>query len=302
MKVLLIGYGSIGKRHEAVLREMDASIVIHIVTKQDLPGKQTFKTLQEVKDLQDYDYFVIASTTAQHYDDLKFLEKNVRGKTILCEKPLFNEKKDLDIQHNSVVVGYVLRFHPLLRHLKKSIQNEKVYFANIRCGSYLPTWRKGTDYRTSYSAHKDQGGGVLLDLSHEIDYLQWMFGKLSGIKSDQVKISDLDIDADDLVNVIGRTDNGVVINLSIDYISKISHRSIMVHTETSTYELDFLEGYLLRKDKEGKEEQYRLEEYTRNEIFIKMHEDVLNDQKVVCNFKEGMDVMDSIHCIQEQSR
>ena len=84
-------------------------------------------------------------------------------------------------RHYKIYVGYNLRFHPLLKYLKKylSQSNDKLLSVNIYAGSYLPDWRKNTNYVKSYSASKRKGGGVELDLSHEIDYASWLFGKFN---------------------------------------------------------------------------------------------------------------------------
>ena len=302
MNALIIGYGSIGKRHYEVLSRIDLIKKIDIVTAQDLPERRTFNLLENVDHLDNYDYFIIASETFKHFNQIEYLEKNTKNKIILCEKPLFETYKELMIVKNDVFVGYVLRFHPLLQKLKNFLENEKILSATVNCGQYLPTWRKEVDYRTSYSASKSQGGGVLLDLSHEIDYVQWLFGVMTGIQSYQVKISDLEIDSDDLVTLISKTQKGVVVTLSIDYISKITYRKMIVHTIENTYELDFINNLLTQKDKRGLELKYQSEDLERNTMFEKMHTSVLSDQHNACTYKEAQSVMKTISIIQEQNR
>ena len=302
MKVLLIGYGSIGKRHHEVLNDLENINSIDIITKQSLSEYRTYKSLKEISNLDEYDYFIIASETAKHYAQLKYIEKEVSNKLIFCEKPLFEDLKELNIVNNSVFVGYVLRFHPLLEKLYSLVQNEKIVSINVFCGQYLPTWRPNTNYKDSYSAKKAKGGGVLLDLSHEIDYVQWLCGALEEIKSYQVKISDLEIDSDDLTTFIGKTNKETMVNLSIDYISKIPTRKILLHTLKYTYELDLIKNKLICVDKEGKETCFKNEALQRNEMFEKMHKDILGNKESVCSYKEAMEVMKSISKIQEQNR
>lgn len=302
MKVLIIGYGSIGKRHEEVLSTFSQIESIHIVTKQILEHKITFPTLDSVEKLESYDYIVIASETYKHFEQLAYLEFNVSQKLILCEKPLFETDKTLDISHNSVFLGYVLRFHPLVQKLKTLLHNEKVISVNVYCGQYLPTWRKDTDYRSSYSAKKTEGGGVLLDLSHEIDYVQWLCGNMVEIQSYQLKISDLEIDSDDIVTLIAKTHKGVVVSLSMDYISKIIRRHMVVHTLEHTYELDFINHSLIQKNKEGLEQRYECNSLERNSMFKEMHKSILCDDSTACTYLEAQDVMKTIAIIQEQNR
>jgi CMP-N,N'-diacetyllegionaminic acid synthase len=302
LKVLIVGYGSIGKRHENVLCSLQNIKRVDIVTKQLLEDKTVFKSLETVPNLEIYDYFIIASETNKHYEQLSYLERELSDKIIFCEKPLFETQKILKIVKNRVYIGYVLRFHPLLQKLKRFIENEKVISINVNCGQYLPTWRVDSDYRKSYSAKKDEGGGVLLDLSHEIDYTQWLCGKMKELKSYQVKVSDLEIDSDDLTTFIGKTDNEVMVNLSIDYISKITYRRVLIHTLENSYELDFIHNNLIKKDKLANEEIFTANNLQRNVMFEEMHRSILNDKSSVCSYNEALDVMDTISTIQEQNR
>lgn len=302
MKVLIIGFGSIGKRHYDVLSKLSEVQSIDLVTKQNIENKICYKKLEVVNNINQYDYFVIASETNKHFEQLNFLEKNVKDKLIFCEKPLFESKQDLEIKNNRVFIGYVLRFHPLLEKLKEFVKNEKILLVNAKCGQYLPYWRPNTDYKNCYSAKKEEGGGVLLDLSHEIDYVQWLCGKINEIKSYQVRISDLEIDSDDLTMLIGKTYRNILVNISIDYISKITHRKLLVETLEHSYELDFISNKLIKKDKNGVEETYSFSNLERNYMFEKMHLDIFNQQKNVCTFKEALEVMDTISTIQEQNR
>lgn len=302
MKALIIGFGSIGKRHYDVLSKLSEIRSIDLVTKQNIENKICYKSFEFVNNINQYDYFVIASETNKHFEQLNFLEKNVKDKLIFCEKPLFESKQDLEIKNNRVFIGYVLRFHPLLEKLKEFVKKEKILLVNAKCGQYLPSWRPNTDYKNCYSAKKDEGGGVLLDLSHEIDYVQWLCGKINEIKSYQVKISDLEISSDDLSMLIGKTNKNILVNISMDYISKITHRKLLVETLEHAYELDFISNKLIKKDKNGLEETYGFSNLERNYMFEKMHLDIFNQQKNVCIFKEALEVMDTISTIQEQNR
>ena len=302
MKALLIGYGSIGKRHEDVLLKFDTIKKIDIVTKQTLEDKTTYPSLSDVPHLDIYDYFIIASETNKHYEQLKYLESKVWGKLIFCEKPLFETNKVLHVERNRVFIGYVLRFHPLLQKLKNLINKEKVISVHVSCGQYLPTWRPNIDYKSSYSAKKAEGGGVLLDLSHEIDYVQWLFGKIKELKSYQLKVSDLEIDTDDLTTLIGKTEDETIVNISIDYISKITHRKMLVHTFECSYELDFIKNHLIQKDKSTLEQVYDMKDLERNYMFEQMHNSILGTKNDVCSYEEGIEVMNTISVIQEQNR
>lgn len=302
MKVLIIGFGSIGKRHYDVLSQLSEVQNIDLVTKQNIENIVCYINLEIIKNIEEYDYFIIASETNKHFEQLTFLEENVKNKLIFCEKPLFESKQDLEIKNNRVFIGYVLRFHPLLKKLKEFVKKEKILLVNAKCGQYLPSWRVDTDYRKCYSSKKEEGGGVLLDLSHEIDYVQWLCGQIDELQSYQVKISDLEINSDDLTMLIGKTNQDIFVNISIDYISKITNRRLLVETLEYTYELDFIENKLVKKYKTGFEEIFSSSNLKRNYMFEQMHLDIFNQQKNICTFKEALEVMQTISTIQEQNR
>jgi len=101
--------------------------------------------------------------------------------------------------------------------------------------------------------------------------------------------------------LIGRTSQGTIVNISIDYIGKITYRKLLVDTLENSYELDFIKNSLIQKDKSGLEEVYSFSNLERNHMFEQMHLDVLNKQKYISTFNEGLEVMNTISTIQEQN-
>lgn len=301
MKALIIGYGSIGQRHHDVLSSMGTFETIHIVTSQTLDDITTFKTLEDVTNIGTYDYFVIASETYKHFDQLISLDRHVNQKIILCEKPLFDRYQEITIENNHVYIGYVLRFHPIFTSIRTLLNEDTPISVSIKTGSYLPTWRPQRDYRTLYSALKEQGGGVLLDLSHEIDYAQWLFGPLRLLNSYQGKISDLEINSDDITVITAQNNHNALITLSLDYISKIPVREMSIHTNNQSIHADMINNTLKIGTKEGEIKTITLEPFERNDLFIKMHRSALGDKENLCTLHEGLDVMKTISQIQEDN-
>ena len=158
MKIVIIGYGSIGRRHASILKENFKNCKIFLHTKQKVKKFRSFKDFKYIKFIKP-DYVIIASETYKHLKQLTYLEENFKGIKILIEKPLFHQFNKFKVKNNKVYVGYNLRFHPLLQILKENIKNRKIWSVQIICGSYLPSWRKNIDYRKSYSSKKN-GGGV----------------------------------------------------------------------------------------------------------------------------------------------
>jgi predicted dehydrogenase len=301
MKALIIGYGSIGKRHEEVLSSIGFFREIDIVSKQKINNRNVFSSLSNVIDIASYDYFLIASETKKHFSQLRYIDNKVSDRKIFCEKPLFHETKNY-LPKNDVFVGYVMRYHPIFNVLSELLENEVPIYVNVQVGSYLPSWRTNIDYRESYSADKERGGGVLLDLSHEIDYVNWLFAKIEEIKSIQAKISDLEITSDDITTFIGRTESDIIVNISMDYISKLVFREIKIHTNNSTITADFISGNIVKYNKNGIVFKDIISIGERNKLFEKMHTDILSNAKTACNYDEGSNVMEVIAKIQKENR
>ncbi len=299
MKVLIIGFGSIGKRHFEVIKNFQNIASADIVTKQNVDDIVSFKKLEDITDISIYDYFIVASETSKHYEQLKYICSKVDNKKILVEKPLY-DKKYQDIESdNKIFTAYNLRFHPVLQKLKNLLNDKQVYYVNILSGQYLPTWRPEQNYKESYSADINKGGGVLRDLSHELDYTRWIFGEFEKIDYINTKISDLEIDSDDIFTAIAITHKKSIINLTIDYISKVSMRKIVVHANDYTIIADLIKNTIRIYDKEMKEEVIQFENIDKNHTYIKMHQAILNDNySEVCSFTSGKKIVDVIDSIK----
>lgn len=299
MNILIIGFGSIGKRHFEILSDFDNINSIDVVTKQNINNINSYKSLVEINDLDIYDYFIIASETIKHYEQLKFICSKVNNKKILVEKPLYDKDYD-DIQTtNRIFTAYNLRFHPVLNKLKDLLKDKTIYYSNVICGQYLPTWRPEQDYTKSYSADINLGGGVLRDLSHELDYITWLFGDIERIDYINTKISDLEINSDDIFTSIIVTKNKSIVNLTVDYISKNPIRRLIIHTKDSTIEVDVIKNTISIYDKSSNLNNVKIEVIDRNYTYLKMHKSIIeNDCSVVCSFKDGKKIVDIIENIE----
>jgi predicted dehydrogenase len=125
------------------------------------------------------------------------------------------------------MVGYNLRFHPPLQILKQSIVDGKIgKLIGIRAevGQYLPEWRPGTDYRSSVSAKGELGGGVVFELSHELDYALWLAGDVTSVTAQADRLSDLEINVEDTAEIILRFVNGAIGSIHLDMVQQPSTR------------------------------------------------------------------------------
>jgi predicted dehydrogenase len=292
MKVLLIGYGSIGRRHCRVLQEDYPQCRIDLVSKQQIEDHLVYPSLAEVEQLPSYDYFVICSETQLHYEQLDFLNRRVCGKNILVEKALFHKCLPPPALNNAIYVGYNMRYEPALQYLKRELSGQKVIFAGAYVGQYLPHWHPWADYRTSYSALKSKGGGVLLDLSHELDYLQWLTGELTEVTAFNARVSALEIETDDIVSGVARSREGAIVNFTMDYISKVAKRHLVLHTEEFSYFCDFIKNEVATGDKSGRQSVRSFGEVPHDQTYREMHRAVLDTGGGdVCTLEQGVQIL-----------
>ncbi len=299
MKVLIIGFGSIGKRHFEVLNSFKNITSINVVTKQKLENIPHYSNLETIKDLTMYDYFIIASETAKHFEQLQYICSKVNRKKILVEKPLYDKAYEKIETTNKIFTAYNLRFHPVLTKLTELLKGEDIYYAHIICGQYLPTWRPEQDYRDSYSADINKGGGVLRDLSHELDYITWLFGDIKKLDAINTKISDLEINSDDIFTGVGITKRNVMINVSMDYISKTPMRRLIIHTKKHTLEADMIKNAIVVGEKDTNSKNIVCQSMDRNYTYSKMHKAIINNTyENVCSFDEGLKIVNIIEEIE----
>ena len=186
MKVLIVGLGSIAKKHIEALRTLQLKCAIYALRSSPTPnteeGIENIYELDEAK--MGFDFAIISNPTYLHYETIKCLaQKRI---PLFIEKPALHSLENVTelialVEHNKVVnyVACNLRFHPCIVFLKESLNKncKKINEVNVYCGSYLPEWRSGVDFKAVYSANANMGGGVHLDLFHEIDYTCWLFGQ-----------------------------------------------------------------------------------------------------------------------------
>ena len=296
-KILILGLGSIGLLHANILRKFKNVYKIFVFTKRGSNGFSKIRYLKDIKSLNP-DYILICSKTSDHFKHLSFVEKKLMNKTILVEKPLFDKNKKLKIKRNKVIVGYNLRYHPIIKFLKKKIINKKIYSISIFCGSYLPDWRKTRNYKSIYSSSKKEGGGVLLDLSHELDYIQWIFGKIKKIEYAKTKkISNLKITSDDYANIIGKIKN-INFSINLNYFTKHKQRKIFIDGNNISIEADLIKNTVKIIEK-GKN---KLIKYTVKKSFTYevMHADLLKKNfNIACSFQDGKKLMTLIDKIKK---
>lgn len=254
MKICFFGLGSIGRRHlknlHAITAEKNISLEIHAFRNSARASEKDISTLisKEVyseKDLpDDYDAVFITNPTNMHYKTIQLIQN--KTKNIFIEKPLFDDRhynlKSLEFKtEGTYYVAGPLRYNNVIQKLKDIVNAEKIYSIRAICSSYLPDWRPEADYRKIYSANREQGGGVTLDLIHEWDYITYLFGFPHRIQSLSGKFSHLEINTEDLAIYIAQYQDKLV-ELHLDYFGRKPRREIELLTETGTIIGDIIGG------------------------------------------------------------
>ncbi len=255
MKVCFVGIGSIAKRHirnlQQICDELKIQLTIDALRRQNSSPLQdiqyisnVFTTIEELPD--DYDVIFLTNPTEYHADTLISLHDH--AKHFFIEKPVtsidtIDKLQEIKLRDDSIYyVACPLRYTNVIQYLKKTIDPQKVNSVRSISSSYLPDWRPGTDYRNTYSAHKDLGGGVAIDLIHEWDYLSFLFGMPTEVKSFIGKVSDLEIDSDDYAIYIARYADNMIAELHLDYFGRKTIRTIEIYTDEDTIVGDLVAG------------------------------------------------------------
>lgn len=282
MRILIIGNGSIGNRHARLLASTGHDIAI--LSARPVEEHRSFTVLNEA--LADFlpDVVIVASVTSRHGADIDALLEWGYTKPILVEKPLLATVPPGDIPkpRPSVRVAYNLRFHPVIIALRKALEGRKVFAANIIAGQHLSQWRPGRDMLSTYSASKERGGGVVRDLSHELDLAQHVFGPLSLIASHSARVGSVTIDSEDVATAILSSASCPLITIHLNYLDRQPRRHWVVITDTGTIEADLVKSILSIN---GEHETIPL---VPDETYKRLHQAVLAGETGPCNWDEGI--------------
>jgi len=250
-EVLVLGAGSIGRRHARNLAAAGATVAladpVAPPSTDDPDGVHRIRWADA--DPQGYAGVVVASPTVHHLEQTTAAAST--GAQVLVEKPLatnVDRAQALLGVNQRVRVGFNLRFHPPVRRLVGVVHSGRVgrvLAARLWFGHHLPSWRPGTDYRRSYSAQAELGGGILLDAIHELDLAVWLFGADLTVDSARLaRVGDLDLDVEDTVRAQLRTADGAPVEIALDYLSRDYRRGIEVIGSDATARLDWARGVL----------------------------------------------------------
>lgn len=289
--VLVVGYGSIGKKHASAFTKLNCRVAV--VSEHSKEWPLNFQSLDEAFELFTADYVIIASKTSDHKKHLnKVLGLGFQGK-VLVEKPLFQHSEIENPKHADIFVGYNLRFHPCITFLRNELKENQAVSVTSYCGQFLPEWRPGTDYRECYSAKKNQGGGVLRDLSHELDIFLLLFGSPIDVYAVTKKMSSLEIDCEDNCSALMMMDTGSVVLFNLNYMDRNKRRFLIINSNENTYEVDLIRSTVLKN-----KESISLPSSIASTYELQANDLINNQGRALCGYGHGNKVMKLIDRIE----
>ncbi len=310
---LVIGAGSIGLRHQRVLDGL--GVATDLVTRR--PGLEVgsrvrihtglAEALREVAP----DYVVIATETAAHLRVLgELAREGFRGRVVV-EKPLASEPvvEDLSgLPFRSVAVGYQLRFHPAVMSARALMAEQRILAADAYVGQYLAAWRPGRSVGDTASARLEDGGGVLRDLSHELDLVTWLAGRWRracavGGRSGALGAA---VETDDRWAIVLELEGGTIVTVQLNALDHIGQRRITLVGERSSTAVDLVAGTVVhRSDADLASAAPTVDQHpsTRDEVLAAMHAAALaGDTDQLCSLDDGVSVVQLIDAVERSAQ
>lgn len=251
--ILIIGFGSIGRRHVNNILKITTSKVVIFTQRKNISSNEINNYQINKKRIiinSDIDTCLkespyVAFITNETRYHIKHAIKLAKMKIhLFIEKPLSDSTNKIDVLKNittknelQVMIGCNFRFYPPVQKIKNLVTKNIIgRIISVQCenSSYLPDWHPNENYVNSYAARKNLGGGVTLTQIHELDYLLWIFGEISISKSFVGKFSDLEVTSDDMCTAILQLKNGIFVELHLDYFSKPYHKRLKIRGTKGT--------------------------------------------------------------------
>jgi predicted dehydrogenase len=259
-RLLVIGAGSIGSRHAANAKALGVeSIAItdpDVARREQLAastGATAFATLDEALASWQPTAAIVCPPPSMHIESALACAR--AGCDLLIEKPLSATNAGVDaleavIENRGLraAVAYQLRFHPAVRRMRELIRSGSIgalLSIQAEYGQYLPAWRPARDYRETYTAQAALGGGILLDASHEIDYVRWLAGEMTAVYASVARLSDLEMDVEDTAALIVRFQSPAIGEIHLDCVQRgYSRRCVLIGSD-ATVRWDAMSGLSL---------------------------------------------------------
>lgn len=282
MKYLICGLGSIGRRHLRHLTALgETDLVLYRTGQSTLPDDELAAYPAEAN-LHDAlahrpDAVIIANPTALHLDIA--IPAARAGCHILLEKPISDSLERVDQLRaaayefgNRILVGFQFRYHPALQLVKAALDEGHIgrpLSARAHWGEYLPDWHPWEDYRQSYAARKDLGGGVILTLTHPLDYLRWLLGEVTALSARAGQLSDLELDVEDTAEITLEFERGPLASVHLNYTQRPPRHDLEIVGTAGTLRWNSAGHHIERYDSQA--QQWRREDipadFERDHLF-----------------------------------
>jgi predicted dehydrogenase len=252
MKLLVVGTGSIGKRHIKNLLELGAEVLSfsYQLNAQKIDPRVTPVSQLDVFLESDIDAVVIANRTDQHMDVA--MQAARAGKHLFLEKPLANSMAGVGelvatVQQKGLVVeaGFMLHLHPNLLWIREQLAKGllgEIWHMRAAVGQWLPDWRPGTDHRQGYGAFKALGGGVTFDLIHELDLVQWLLGPVADVTAMMRQAAALEIETEAVAQIVLQLASGALAQVHLDYLRPGYGREMEIVGRQGVLRWDYVQG------------------------------------------------------------
>jgi predicted dehydrogenase len=289
--ILVIGIGSIGKRHINNLISLGYSNIVLVSRSGNV--EESFKhfpcynhTQLAIENHQITHAFV-CTPTSKHLIDLTILVQN-NIQNIYLEKPVSHNFEGIDEliscskNFKRFVVGFDLHFDPGLNKVRQLILEKNIgniLSANAFVGQYLPDWRPHEDHRKGMSASIEKGGGVLLDLVHEFDYIRWFLGTPSRLASLIQHNKSLEIETEDLADVLITFENNCTATIHLDYHQKKLVRNCIITGTNGTIKWDLSASQVNWIDNNKQEHSFSYKDFERNDRYVSIIKAFMNENE-----------------------
>ncbi|MGF1881048.1 Gfo/Idh/MocA family protein [Vibrio splendidus] len=286
-RVAVIGLGNIATRHRQNLKQLFPNATLYGMSASGrVPDEavsdcdKLVSSLSELISLQ-VELVIVASPAPFHAEQaIPLLEAGI---PTLIEKPVTTTLEDANrIQLAAekhltpVTIGYCLRYLPSAKKLHTLLSNNKIgtlYNVLIDVGQYLPDWRPSKDYRDCVSANKKLGGGALFELSHELDYAQWLLGPLTLQHAILRSSEALALDVEDIADITALTTSGAVATIHLDFLQRKAHRQCSFVGSEGRIDWDLIQNQLTLTTATDVSVLYGEPEWDKNQMYIAMIED-----------------------------
>jgi predicted dehydrogenase len=310
MKILIAGFGSIGRRHFRNLLALGESDILFYRTGHSILPSDELEGYVVETDLSEAlahhpDAMIVANPTALHLDVA--IPAAEAGCHVFLEKPISHNLDRIDhlqeaVQRGGgqVFVGYQFRFHPVLRQVKRWLDEGAIgrpLSVHAHWGEYLPGWHPWEDYRQGYSARLDLGGGVILTLSHPLDYVRWLVGEVEALWAFTGRLGDLQLDVEDCAEIGLRFASGALGGLHLDYLQRppAQRLEIIGVQGTIQWEGAYSSASLFRLDCEEWEVFPTPQGFERNTLFLEQMRHFLDVARgyaqPLCTLQDGIEVL-----------